>query len=149
MSYESKPLPPRTFGPPPGARYSLFWPVLVFFVGFGAYTFSQIWDLEDQIDSVNGAIDKMTPKIERAGYEKNKFYTLAKDILRLAPQDAMAQQIATELNLDKLRQTDPLLSDNPSRTNNTANAVPPAPAPGSTNAASTNTAPLTLLPTGQ
>jgi hypothetical protein len=126
-------LPPRALAGFAPTRYTVFWPVLVFFVAFGIFTLYQLLNLEDQIDSVTRAIDKMDTKVKRAQYERSKFYALASDILRLAPKDPAAQQISVQLNLQQLGQTD---------------AVPEQSAPISSSAnvfpiPATNSAPIT------
>jgi hypothetical protein len=146
MSAASTPAPRANTGPP---RYTVFWPLLVFFLGAGAVSIYQVSTLEDELDSVTKAADQLDGKVKHAQFEKAKFFAMARDLVRLAPKDAAAEQIVTQASLRRFQQINPTLMslDSPmgfSQTDPTAattNAPPaqvdaPAPAPdtGATNA---------------
>jgi hypothetical protein len=123
--------PPRMLAGYAGPRYTLFWPVMIFLVAFGIFTTYQLMNLGDQLDSVTQATDKIDAKVKRAEYERAKFYTLAYDVLRLAPTDPAARQVATQLDLQQAV-TSETTQEIPLPTS--PNAVPP---PANTNSAPT------------
>jgi hypothetical protein len=133
MSAASTPAPRSS---PPAPRHSLFLPMLILLFGSGTLALYQVMAMEDQLDQVTQAVDQMDGQVKRAQYEKAKFYALAKDVLRLAPKDANAEQIAVDFKLRKLQAAQPALMDlsTPSALD-TTNAAPAQPA------AATNSAP--------
>jgi TolA-binding protein len=135
MSAASTPVPRST--PPSASRHTLFWPMLILLVGSGTLAIYQVMTLEDQLDEVTRAVDQMDAKVKRAQYEKNKFFTMAKDVLRLAPKDPNAEQIVVDFKLRQLQAAQPVLMDlsTPSAPA-TTNAAPTQPA------AATNSAPV-------
>jgi hypothetical protein len=150
MSAASTPAPRANPGP---TRYTLFWPVLIFLLGSGAKSVYQVSNLEDDLDSATRAVDQLDARVKHAQYERAKFFAMARDLVRLAPHDAAAEQIVTEANLRRLQQTNPTLMslDSPigfTQTDPTAvpstNAAPvqlDMPAPSSTNSAPPTNAP--------
>ena len=94
-----------------GSRHTLFWPMLVLLFGIGTFAILEVMALEDRWIEIASAIDKMDPQIKRAQYEKNKFYTIAKDVLRLAPRDPAADQVASDAGLKRLQADEPALLD--------------------------------------
>ena len=93
--------------------------------------------MEDQLDEVTLAVDHMDGKVKRAQYEKAKFFSMAKEVLRLAPKDPNAEQIVVDFKLRQLQAAQPVLMDLtvPSAPA-TTNAAPAQPA------AATNAAPI-------
>ena len=98
--------------------------------------------MEDQLDEVTRAVDKMDASVKHAQYEKAKFYALAKDVLRLAPKDTNAEQIVVDFKLRQLQAAQPALMDlttpsapattnaapvEPSQATNAAPVVSPSP----------------------
>ena len=69
----------------------------------------QVITIEDQLDEVTRAVDQMDSRVKHAEYEKAKFFSIAKDILRLAPKDPNAEQIVVDLKLRKLQAAQPVL----------------------------------------
>jgi TolA-binding protein len=127
MSAASTPVPRSSS--PSASRHTLFWPMLVFLVGSGTLAVYQVMVLEDQLDEVTQAIDHMDGKIKRAQYEKAKFFSMAKEVLRLAPKDPNAEQIVVDFKIRQLQAAQPVLMDlttpsAPARTN----AAPAQPA---------------------
>ncbi len=123
--------------------------MLVLLFGIGTLAFYQIMVLEDRLDQVTQAVDQMDGKVKRAQYEKAKFYAIAKDVLRLAPKDPNAQQVATDFKLQQLQTMQPALMDlnapstpanptAPAQTNEASASASLQPSEG-TNAASPNT----------
>jgi hypothetical protein len=51
----------------------------------------------------------MDPKVKLAQYERSKFYMMASDVLRLAPRDPNADQVATLFGLRQLQADKPEL----------------------------------------
>jgi hypothetical protein len=134
MSSASKPVPRNK---PGSTRFSLFWPILILMIGLGTQAVGQIMMLEDQLDKVTRAVDQMDAKVKHAQYEKTKFYSIASHVLRLAPQNANAEQIVKDLQLRKLQAAQPALMSM-----NTPSSIPE-----STPAPSTNTVnPPTIAP---
>jgi hypothetical protein len=133
--------------PPPRAsstsspRHNYFWPILIFLLGAGSLAFYQVQSLEDQLEEVTQAVDRLDPKVKHAQYEKAKFYAMARDLVRLAPKHPAAQQIVDQTGIRTLQQKFPELMslDIPSGFTNLApNAASPLAAgpgsPGETNA---------------
>jgi len=101
--------------------------MFVLLLGSGIFTIYHIMALEDQLDEATRAIDKMDGKVKWAQYEQTKFYSLAKDVLRLAPKDPNAEKVAADFKLRELQAAKPVLMDlkeSPAVTN----AAPVAPA---------------------
>jgi hypothetical protein len=100
--------------------------------------------LEDQLDEVTRAVDHMDGRVKWAQYEKAKFFSMAKDVLRLAPKDPNAEQIVVDFKIRQLQAALPVLMDlttpsTPATTNaapDMTNAAPAQPA------AATNSAPV-------
>jgi hypothetical protein len=90
--------------------------------------------MEDQLDEVTLAVDHMDGKVKRAQYEKAKFFSMAKEVLRLAPKDPNAEQIVVDFKLRQLQAAQPVLMDL---------TVPSAPATTNAAPATTNAAPAT------
>jgi len=118
-------------------RYTHFWPTLVFFLGFGAFTFYQITILESQYDQVTRAVDRMDPKVKKSQASKERFYTMTHAILAIAPHDPIAEQIATQFNLRKLIPDDASTLDNVLSPSSAGVAAQP-PVPALPNAPDTN-----------
>jgi len=93
--------------------------------------------LEDRLDGVTQAVDHMDGNVKWALYEKAKFFSMAKDVLRLAPKDPGAEQIVVDFKIRRLQAAQPVLMDltAPSAPA-TTNAAPAQPA------AATNSAPV-------
>jgi hypothetical protein len=131
---EASNIDPRSIPPPP--RHTLFLPLLILLIGSGAFALYQVIAMQDQLDEATYAIDQMDGKVKRAQYEKAKFYAIANDVLRLAPKDANADQVAVYFNLRQLQAAQPeLLSSSAPSDMAVANAAPGQPA------AATNFAP--------
>jgi hypothetical protein len=133
------------------SRHTLFWPVLIFLIGSGTFTIYQVITMEDQLDEVTRAVDQMDAKVKRAQYEKAKFFSIAKDILRLAPKDANAEKIVVDYKLRQLQAAQPVLMALSTPTNAVTTNAPPAQLAGATNATpvepsqATNAAPGNFL----
>ena len=100
---------PARKGTSSGSRRSSFLPVLIFLIGSGSFTIYQVLTLEDQLDQVTKAVDSMDAKVQRAEYEKAKFFSMAREVLRLAAKDPNAAQIATDFKLRQLQAAQPVL----------------------------------------
>jgi len=111
--------------------------MLIFLAGSGTLAVYQVMALEDQLDEVTQAVDHMDGKVKWAQYEKAKFFSMAKDVLRLAPKDPNAEKIVVAFKIRQLQTQLPVLMDltTPSAPA-TTNAVPAQPA------AATNSAPV-------
>jgi hypothetical protein len=110
--------------------------MLILLLGVGTFAVLEVMALEDRWIEVASAIDKMDTQVKRAQYEKNKFYAIARDVLRLAPKDPNAQQVATEFKLQQLQAAEPTLLDlNAPATPAATNAAPEP-------SAATNSAPV-------
>jgi len=110
----------------------LFLPVLILILGSGALSTYQVLSMEEQLDQMTQTIDKYDGKVKVAQYEKDKFYQMARAVLRLAPKDPNANQVATLFNLRELQRDQPDLmnANDPSdlagmTTNAAADPVPP------------------------
>jgi hypothetical protein len=128
------------------SRHTLFLPMLIFLLGAGSLALYQVMTLEDRWDEVTQTIDKLDPQVKRGQYEKAKFYAIAREVLRLAPKDPNADQVAVYFKLRQLQEAQPeLMSLNTATdaaTDTSTNALP-APPTVLTNATSavTNAAP--------
>ena len=137
--------------PSSGSRHTLFVPVLILILGSGALASYQVMSMEDQLDQMTQTIDKYDGKVKEAQYQKDKFYKMARAVLRLADKDPNANQVATLFNLRELQKAQPDLmnANDPSDVAGSNAATPedtttnaaPAPAPPSTNAAPKAAAP--------
>lgn len=95
--------------------------------------------MEDRWDEVTQTIDKMDLQVKRGEHEKTKFFSIARDVLSLAPKDPNANQVATYYKLKELQEAQPELMALGSTTDSatdmaTTNAAPSEPA-GATNSA--------------
>jgi len=121
--------------------------MLILLLGVGTFAVMEVMALEDRWIEVASDIDKMDTQVKRAQYEKNKFYAIARDVLRLAPKDPNAQQVAAEFKLQQLQAAEPTLLDlNAPPTPVATNAAPAEPSAATNSApvqtsASTNAAP--------
>jgi hypothetical protein len=138
MSSASIPVP-RT--PPPGStpRRTFFWPMFVLIAALGTQAFYQVMALEDQLDEVTRAVDKLDPKVKAAQHDKTLFFALARDVLNLAPKDPNAEQIVVDFKIRQLKAYLPTLFE----------LAPPTPSPADTQTNTitnpmTNTAPTEL-----
>ena len=111
--------------------------MLVLLVGSGTFAVYQVMVLEDQLDEATRAVDQIDMKVKRAQYEKAKFFSMAKDVLRLAPKDPNDEQIVIDFKIRELQAAQPVLMNlsTPSAPA-TTNAAPAQPA------AATNAAPV-------
>jgi hypothetical protein len=143
MSAASTPAP-RTKSPNERSsvpRHTLFLPMFVLLLGLGALEFFQVMTMEDQLDAMTQDIDKMDGKVKLAHYERDKFYLLASAVLRMAPSDPNADQVATLFGLRQLQIDKPELmnanlpSDLPANSGASTNATPFGAMPPATNAA--------------
>jgi hypothetical protein len=122
--------------------------MLVFLFGAGGLAFYQVVAMEDQLDQLTQAVDKMDDKVKRAQYEKAKFYHIAKDVLNLAPKDPNADQVAVYFKLRQLQEAQPELMDLNTPSDVAITNLPSAQTSSSTNAPTvmssfaTNSAPL-------
>ena len=113
--------------------------MLILLIGSGTLALYQVMALEDQLDEVTGAIDHMDGKVKWAQYEKDKFFAMAKDVLRLAPKDPNAEQVVVDFKIRQLQAAQPVLMDL------SMPSAPPTPTPNAAPeqpAAATNSAPI-------
>jgi hypothetical protein len=107
--------------------------VFILLLGLGAREVYLVMSMEDQLDSATQNVDKMDPRVKVAQYERSKFYMMASEVLRLAPKDPNADQVATLFGLRQLQVDKPELmnatapSDLPAVTNTESNATEAAP----------------------
>ena len=90
-------------------RHTLFLPMFILLIGMGARECYQTISMENQLDEVTSKVDQMNSKVKLTEYERTKFYMMAADVLRLAPKDPNAEQIAVLFGLRKLQQDKPEL----------------------------------------
>jgi len=111
--------------------------MLILLIGSGTLALYQVMALEDRLDEVTRAVDHMDGRVKRAQYEKAKFFSMARDLLRLAPKDPNAEQIVVAFKIRQLQAAQPVLMDltTPSAPA-TTNAAPAQPV------AATNSAPV-------
>jgi hypothetical protein len=138
-SYNSGPLEPR---------HSLFLPMLIFLLGAAALEIYQVMSMEDQLDEMTQAIDKLDSKVKRAQYEKAKFFFIAKGVLKLAPTDTSANQVATFFKLRELQIAQPELFNVGGPPTPISTSSTPAPPTTFTNAAPETAHPSPGLPLG-
>jgi hypothetical protein len=91
------------------SRVNLFVPMLILLLGMGAHEVYQVMSMEEQLDVTTQNVDRMDPKVKLAQYERSKFYMMASDVLRLAPRDPNADQVATLFGLRQLQADKPEL----------------------------------------
>ena len=108
MSAASTPAP-RANPPPP--RHTLFWPMFIFLIGFGTLTIYQVMTLEDRLDEVTRAVDKIDTQVKVAEHNRNLFYALGRDVLALAPKDPNAEAVVVSFKLRELRAANPTRFD--------------------------------------
>jgi hypothetical protein len=143
MSAASTPAPrlPGTSGP---RGHSLFWPILIFFIGSGSLALYQVLALEDRLDTVTRAIDQMDTQVKHSQYERTKFLSLAASVIALAPKDPYARQIVSDLGLQRLQATQDSMLDTslmPSSSSSSTNVVlPTTNAPAAATAANPSSA---------
>lgn len=145
MSSASIPAPRSGSNTP--SRHNYFWPILIFLLSAGALAFYQVQSLEDQLEEVTNAADRLDPKVKMAEYEKAKFYAMARDLLRMAPTHPAAEEIVSKTGLRNLQRAQPVLMslDLPSGFTNAAPTEAPAAKPAQTPANSTNLSPSALI----
>jgi hypothetical protein len=119
--------------------------MLVFLLGSGTLALYQVAAMEDQLEQVTQAVDKMDGQVKRAQYEKTKFYRIARDVLRLSPKDPTAEQIVVRYKLRQLQNEQPELmaSGSPSDLSGLTNAPPVQPGAATNASPATNAAPAT------
>jgi hypothetical protein len=110
--------------------------MLILLLGMGAHEVYQVMSMEDQLDVTTQNVDRMDPKVKLAQYERSKFYMMAADVLRLAPRDPNADQVATLFGLRQLEADKPELMNA-----NAPSDLPTNSAPDESTAA-TNAAPV-------
>ena len=141
--------------PTAGPRQTLFLPVFILILGTGALASYQVLSMEDQLDQMTQTVDKYDSQVKLAQYEKDKFYKMARAVMRLSDRDTNAKQVATLFNLAELQRDQPDLmnANDPSDLANAADATNAAPsnATAPTNAApsassATNSATKPLAP---
>ncbi len=131
---------------PTAPRHSLFLPMLIFLVGAAALMIYQVMDMEDQLDEMTQATDKLEGPVKRAQYEKNKFFFIAKGVLKLAPTDPNADRVATFFKLRELQVAQPELFKVEAPTALAPTNSTPAPFPAGTNSAPETAAPAPGVP---
>jgi hypothetical protein len=109
--------------------------MLIFFLGAGTLAIYQVMAMEDRLDEVTRAVDQIDSKVKRAQYEKNKFYSLASDILRLAPKDTNADKIVHDFKLREMQAAQPTLFNLNAPTTPLPTSIPLVPSSVETNAA--------------
>jgi hypothetical protein len=140
MSSASVPAPRST--PPSASRHSLFWPFFVLLIGIGAQSIYQTMAMEDHLDEVTRALDKMDSQVKLSQHERLKFYALARDVLYLAPTDPIAEKITQKFKLREMRAAQPALFDAPSTVSTNAAPVQPLSTSTTTAPMSTGTTPV-------
>jgi hypothetical protein len=143
MSAASTPVP-RTKSPTETrsstTRHTFFWPIFIYLLGAGSLALYQVLAMEDQYETLTQSVDKMDSQVKRGLYEKSKFFRIAGDVLRLAPRDSNAEQIATHYKLRLLQEKQPeLMNANAPSDMAQLNIAPQT-------AADTNAAPLNVSP---
>jgi hypothetical protein len=125
------------------SRHSLFLPILIFLLGAGSLALYQVMAMEDQLDQLTQAVDKMSDKVKRGQHEKTMFYHIAKDVLNLSPKDPNAEQITVYFKLRQLQAQLPELMDVNTPADVAVPNMPPASTPASTNAPAATPPPAT------
>ncbi len=126
------------------SRTNYFWPLLIYLLGAGILAFYQVESLNDQLAQATSAADRMDPQVKLAEYEKAKFFSMARDLLRLAPTHPAADKLVSDLGIRQLAARQPVLMSlsQPSGFTNSAPAMPARPA---AEQPSTNLAPSALI----
>jgi hypothetical protein len=96
---------------PTSPPHGLFWPNFILLVAVCAFLVCQILSLKYQLGVVNRGITRAEDKVSHARFVKGKVVALAQDVVRLAPHDPSAEEIAKELKLDQLLATEPVVPD--------------------------------------
>ncbi|HEV3273108.1 MAG TPA: hypothetical protein VGZ93_13090 [Candidatus Methylacidiphilales bacterium] len=87
--------------------------MLILLIGTGSLALYQVKTTQDDLDETTGSVDRMDGEVRLAQHEQALFYTIASDVLRLAPKDPNADQVAVHFNLRRLQAAQPeLLSPN-------------------------------------
>jgi len=94
--------------------------MFILLLGMGARECYQMISMENQLDEVTQKVDQMDPRVKLTEYERSKFYMMAADVLRLAPKDPNADQIAVLFGLRKLQEDKPELMNASGQTDLTA-----------------------------
>jgi hypothetical protein len=126
MSHASIPVRRISVNP----RQSFFWPILIYLAGAGSLSFYHVMSLETQYEEVASAIDKLDPQVKHAEYEQAKFFSFARDLVRMAPTNASAEQIVKQTGLRGLQEKFPVLmslNDHPAGFTNVAPVNPAVP----------------------
>ncbi len=143
MSAASTPVPRSLTSPGrSGPRHTLFLPVLIFLIGAGALALYQVMAMEDELDQMTQALDKMDGRIKHAQHEKAVFYKIASDVLRLAPTDPNAAKVAVYFKLRQLAIAQPELMNQAPPVDPIAGPTSTSPSMGLTNVG--GVAPLVL-----
>ena len=106
--------------------------MFILLLGMGARECYQMISMENQLDEVTQKVDRIDPQVKLTEYERTKFYMMAAEVLRLAPKDPNADQIAVLFGLRKLQQDKPELM-NASGQSDIANVAAAASAVAATN----------------
>jgi hypothetical protein len=116
--------------------------MLILLFGSGSLALYQVMSMEDQLDDVTQAVDKMDVRVKWAQHEKSVYGQLAGGVLRLAPKDPNANQLAVFFKLKELQAAQPELfslgtssDQSPAPTTSATNSAPVTPSPA-TNSAS-------------
>ena len=91
------------------SKYTVFWPMLIFFFGIGGLSLYEVIAMQDRLDELSQTIDKLDGNVKRAQYERAKFFSISKDLLALAPKNANAEEIVTRFKLKELQAAQPKL----------------------------------------
>ena len=131
MSSASIPAP--RVAPPSISRHSLFLPFLILLLGIGSQAVYEILAMEDHLDEVTTAVDKMNYQVKDAPHQRAKYYALARDVLNLAPNDPVAEGIVDKFRIREAQAAQPALfnatpgnPDSGAATNTAAPVPPPA-----------------------
>src|SRR5476649_1851394 len=108
MSSASIPAP-RTPAPGSSSRHAptLFWPMFILLIGAGSLALFQVGALEDRLEEVTRAVDKIDSKVKASQHDQALFYSLSRDVLSLAPKNPNAEQIVVDFKLRQLRALQP------------------------------------------
>ena len=108
--------------------------MFILLVGAGSLALYQVQALEDRLDEVTRAVDKIDIKVKAAQHDKALFYSLGRDVLNMAPKDPNAEQVVVDFKLRELKALQPTLFDEPSakpgpdtQMNTITNAAPAQP----------------------
>jgi len=118
--------------------------MLILLFGVGSLALFQVESLEDRLDEVTRAVDKIDSQVKAAKHDEALFYALGRDVLNLSPKDPNAEQVVVDFHLRELKARKPALFDAPSAKaptdteTNTVTNVAPTPAPELPSVPSTN-----------